>query len=71
MAGRGIRMVWYVEGLGYRRGMNLLALIIGILAIAVFVIDYVQTKSLIALGLALTVATILVQWLTTSHSITF
>ena len=50
--------------------MDIIALFIGILALAVFIVDYVQTKSLIALGLALTVAMVLAQWLTTAHDIT-
>lgn len=49
--------------------MNIIAFILAILAAAAFVYDYVKTKGLIALGLALLTVALIVQFVFFEHSI--
>lgn len=42
--------------------MNVLAFIVAIVALAVFTVEYIKSKSLVALGLAFTVAFIVIHF---------
>lgn len=48
---------------GYNKTMNLLALILGIVACALFAVEYIRGKSLVALGLAVLTAAWMAQLL--------